>query len=265
MGTKTRLFLSVVLMTALTGCCTFSSAWGAFPYIFNSSSVPVPILMYHSVSNKIFSKNVDLFTRPREFEKQLKFITRSGYTPIFADQLNKAYAVRRPIVLTFDDGYEDNYSIVFKLIKKYNVKITIFVPTRLIDKKYHLTNGQIREMSKSGLVSIQSHTVSHKHLSVLPLSEVQYELKQSMYDLYIVTGKYPTAVAFPYGDFNPSILAEARKFYSLGFGTSKGGLSNGPDQLAIRRYGIGRPTALDDIKKYLNSIEHMNSTHYAAL
>ncbi|MDF2988125.1 MAG: putative xylanase/chitin deacetylase [Eubacterium sp.] len=250
MKNKLRLISLLLFLSLLTGCINFSHPSPLLKAKAGSSGA-VPILVYHSVTDKMFSKNKALFTKPKEFEKQIKWIKNNGYTPIFADQLQDPARIHKPVVITFDDGYEDNYNTVFNIIKKYHVKITIFVATRFIDKQYYLTSREIGEMDRSGLVSIQSHTVSHHHLSQLSPSQLKYELEQSRDALFKITGKYPTIIAYPYGDYNEAIISEAKKFYSLGFSTSKGGFSNGPDKFTIKRYGVGRFTTLKNIKQYI--------------
>ena len=67
----------------------------------------------------------------------------------------------KPVILTFDDGYDDNYTELFPLLQKYNAKATIFVIPKAIGTPHKMTAEQIYELSRSGLVSIQSHTYSH--------------------------------------------------------------------------------------------------------
>lgn len=215
-----------------------------------TSNLPVPVLTYHLVSDNIFSKMKSLYARPSEFDNQLKWIIENGYTPIFADELS-SNNFEKPIIITFDDGYIDNYNVVFKLIKKYKVKITIFVVTNMINSKHHLTSDQIKEMSASGLVSIQSHTVSHKNLTKLSNSELNTELDKSRRKIYELTGKYPTAIAYPYGKVNSQVIKSVKKYYSFGFSLSDGNLSNEKNKLKISRYGVARKTTIEDIQKYL--------------
>lgn len=254
MFSKKQLFSVFLLSIFLTGCSINSASSYTLPKVSSGSTGPVPILVYHSVTNNIFSKNKDLFAKPDEFEKQLKWINSHGYTTIFPDQLKAVQNIHKPILITFDDGYSDNYTIVYPLVKKYRVKICIFVATRFINKEHYLTSDQIKEMSRSGLVCIESHTVSHHHLSQLPPSELKYELEKSKDDILKLTGKTPIALAYPYGDFNNSIIAQTKNYYSLGFTTDKGNLSDAAQKLTITRYGIGRFTTLKDLKKYIDSI-----------
>jgi len=134
-----------------------------------STDVPkaIPILMYHSVTDNNFTTCENMFVKPYEFEKQLKMIIEQGFTPIFAYEIKSAFLYKNPIMITFDDGYVDNYQIVYPIIKKNHFKITIFIITDFLNRKNFLTSNSVREMSDSGLVSIQSHTASHKRLTTL--------------------------------------------------------------------------------------------------
>lgn len=221
---------------------------------YMSAEKAVPVLVYHLVSNNLFSSNTDLFVKPEEFEKQMELISKNGYTPIFADELSQAGNYKKPIIITFDDGYIDNYENVFPIIKKYNIKITIFVITGMVNEKNHLTAEQISEMSDSGLVSIQSHTVTHRYMTKLDNSELITELEKSKEEIYKLTNKYPTAIAYPYGDINNETIEQVKKYYSLGFSTSKGTLSNAENKYSITRYGVSRSTELKDIQHYIDSI-----------
>jgi len=220
----------------------------------------IPILVYHLVSDNIFSKNTNLFVKPKKFEEQIQWIDKNGYTTIFADELAEGKNYEKPLVITFDDGYIDNYEVVFQLIKKYKLKITIFVITDMINKKNHLTSDQILEMSDSGLVSIQSHTKSHSNLQNLNEKQLTNEFKESKEVLFKLLGKQPTIIAYPYGRINPKGIKLAKEYYTLGYSTSNGNLSNSDNKFAIKRYGVGRGTTISDIKKYIDEIDKNNES-----
>ena len=137
------------------------------------TDTPLPILMYHSVleNPKRVGKYVIL---PDELEKDLIYIRDHGYTTITPKDLiayrdNKAKLPEKPIMLTFDDGYYNNYSYVFPLLKKYNMKAVLSVvgtyadayskPSEILNNNYsHATWEQLKEMQQSGLVEIGNHS-----------------------------------------------------------------------------------------------------------
>ena len=125
----------------------------------------VPCIMYHSVSNE---KGMN----PEEFEQQMVLIEK--YHTFKFEELEKIgnKFPKNTVLVTFDDGYADNYINAFPLLKKYNIKSTIFLNTRYINKDpLYLTWNQVKEMYESGLVDFQLHT--HSHFTVIKRVEVQ--------------------------------------------------------------------------------------------
>lgn len=137
-----------------------------------NSSVDVPIIMYHAVSS-VESMQGDYVISPEEFEKDLKYLNEQKYTTVFVSDLTEYVNVsgtlpEKPIVLSFDDGYYNNYLYAYPLLKKYNCKAVIS-PIAYYSELYsqngeeneqytHCTWDQIREMDESGLVEIGNHT-----------------------------------------------------------------------------------------------------------
>lgn len=130
----------------------------------------VPALMYHDVA---LNSTGPLVISAQQFEAQLKAISEAGYTGVSIQQLldyveKGSELPEKPVVITFDDGYLSNYELAYPLLKKYNMKATIFVIGSSVGKdRYkdtgnvitpHFTYQQAQEMLKSGLVDIQSHT-----------------------------------------------------------------------------------------------------------
>lgn len=123
----------------------------------------VPVLMYHAFTdNEALVESSAFYVTPGRFEQQITDMLRHGYTPVFASELANPTALpKKPIVITMDDGYLDNYELAFPILKKHNVKATIFVISSYIDGDDgddYITWDNAREMTDSGLVDIQSHT-----------------------------------------------------------------------------------------------------------
>lgn len=137
-----------------------------------NTGVSVPIIMYHSVL-KDNNMHGDYVISPQKFEDDIKYITDNGYTPVNSEDLiayvnNGKPLPEKPIVITFDDGYYNNFFYVFPIIKKYNCKI-ILSPIAYnsdIEKKIikqsayysHCTWQQLKEMTSSGLVELGNHS-----------------------------------------------------------------------------------------------------------
>jgi len=203
----------------------------------------VPILMYHGVTDDVWG-GIDLFVRPADLEAQLQYLTENGFTPIWFEDLAYVDRIEKPVILTFDDGYADNYHELFPLLQKYQVKATIFVVTGTMDwNPRSLTTEQIRELSASGLVSIQSHTVTHPYLGQMTREQQEEELVQSKLTLLRITGKEPYVICYPSGKYNQDTLELAAEHYRMGVDMNGGDYWTGEDPYQVKRWYVSRSNA----------------------
>lgn len=201
----------------------------------------VPILMYHAVSDDCWGIE-ELFVSPSSMEAQLQYLNDNGYTTIWFSDLPHIDEIEKPVLLTFDDGYDDNYEYLFPLLKKYNCKATIFVISTAIGKTHKMTAEQVRELSDSGLVDIESHTMTHPDLDMLGYDDTVYELEQSRLEILRLTGKLPYVLCYPTG-YNSSITREvAAEYYSFGIIMNGGRYTTGSDLYQIPRHYVSRYT-----------------------
>lgn len=188
----------------------------------------IPVFMYHSISS---TQRNDLCVSPKQFEKQLRTLIKGGFTPITASELAKAYEKGtqlpdHPFIITFDDGYVDNYTNAFPILKKYKAKATIFVITSTINRGSYLSWKQLKEMENSGLIDVQSHTVNHLNLSDLTPKQIKKELFHSRTILEKNLNKPIEAFCYPSGNYNKKILTYMKEAgYKMAF-TTKPGLAN---------------------------------------
>ena len=204
------------------------------------AGVSVPVLMYHGVADEAWGA-LDLFVRPAEMEAQLQYLLENGYTPIWFEDLARADQLEKPVLLTFDDGYLDNYTELFPLLQKYAVKATVFVVAGTVDyNPNNLTSEQIREMSDSGLLSIQSHTQTHPYLATLTPEQQAWELTQSQLELTRITGKVPYVLSYPCGSFSRSTVELTRESYRFAVRMNGGIYTTDQDPLQISRRYIPR-------------------------
>ena len=120
------------------------------------------VLMYHLVEETPFTEHEELFVRPEDFEAQLRALSEAGYAFLFADEYGPTDTPS--VILTFDDGYADNYTIALPLLQKYGAKATVFVAANLVGQAHYLTEAQVRALADSGCVRIGSHTMNHVRL-----------------------------------------------------------------------------------------------------
>lgn len=180
----------------------------------------LPIILYHNITYNYTEENQKLHVDPERMEEQFQAIKAAGYQTIFFDEyvdyLNgDAVLPEKPLIITFDDGYESNYKYAFPLLKKYGLKATIFVITSRVgtqETQYpHFTWEQAREMEESGLVRIESHTNTHPDMSVLSQQEQQEEIRRSKYLIDSNLHKECRVLSFPYGMHNEEAVALAQK------------------------------------------------------
>lgn len=196
------------------------------------SSGKVTILMYHNITD---GEEDYMSVHKDKFREQMKFIKDNGYNVISLDDLYAYYTEGTPIddksiIITFDDGYWNNYMNAYPVLKEFGFKATLFMITSMIDQKLYLNKDRLREMDANGF-SIQSHTVSHLELNKMSYDQQFYELSESKKILEDILGKEIKYISFPYGQFNKDTIMITRKLnYNLAMGTV-------PEK-AIRRNGL---------------------------
>ncbi len=208
----------------------------------------VPVLMYHGVADETWGVT-ELFVRPSELEQQLAYLVENGYDPIFFSDLKDVDQYDKPVILTFDDGYEDNYTNLFPLLQKYQVKATIFlIADNIGTRENFLTPAQILEMNESGLVSFQSHTLSHPMLDEIDDVWRQFEIRHSRLVLTRLTGLEPYVLCYPSGQNNSAVRADTAEFYSFGVEMNGGMYTTGMDLTRIPRFYVSRSTTIWDYR-----------------
>lgn len=204
----------------------------------------VPVLMYHGVAEETWGAS-ELFVRPSSLEEQLQYLVEHDYTPIWFEDLERVDQIKNPVILTFDDGYVDNYTELYPLLQKYQVKATIFVVTGTVDYNPRtLTSAQIRELSESGLVSIQSHTHTHPYLDTLSREEQERELTVSKEQIIRMTGKEPYVLCYPSGRSNGDTRELAKTYYRMGINMNGGDYITGDDPYTVSRWYVSRAHTL---------------------
>lgn len=212
--------------------------------------IKVPVLMYHGVSAEPWGVR-ELFVDPAEMEAQLEYLVENGYDPIWFEDLAEADKYDKPVILTFDDGYRDNYTDLFPLLQKYNVKATVFVITGWLGGDKYLTPEQVTEMSGSGLVSIQSHTYSHKDLDSCDRDMHIEQMSQSKLQILKLTGKEPFVLCYPRGRQSSLTLELLPDYYNFGVKMNGSAYCTGDDQSLVHRYYVRRGMNKDSFARML--------------
>src|SRR5512143_1389303 len=132
----------------------------------NGSRGPgVPVLMYHEISKTEEGKKKERITNPdyclpvQLFREQMNYLASNRYQSLSLQELIelKGRQNYRSVVITFDDGWLNNYTDAFQILKEHGLSATIFVVTGFIGRPGYMNWNQLKEMSNAG-ISIQSHT-----------------------------------------------------------------------------------------------------------
>ena len=175
----------------------------------------VPVMMYHGVGYG--SEDANLFVNPWDMEAQIVYLLDNGYTPIWFEDLEHVEDYEKPVILTFDDGWKNNYDNLLPLVVKYQVKVTTFAVGRFFEHSgNHLDEDEALEMYNSGLVSFQSHTMTHTDLTWLTPEQQEQELAESRLFLTRMFGKEPFVLSYPIGGCSLQIRELAGRYYRFG-------------------------------------------------
>jgi len=185
------------------------------PENLKTEKIPA-VLMYHSISDKNYQVTA------ANFEAQIKYLTENGYTFLFPEEIYDSDKYDKPVIITFDDGYRDNYETAFPILKKYNVKATVFMITGLIGEADYLTESQIKELDSCGLIKIEPHTHNHSVLPQLTPAQMRAQFEKSNSVLKKITGRDHKVFSYPYGDFNDEVKKIAAEYYDITFATGRG-------------------------------------------
>ena len=197
----------------------------------------VPILYYHSVMREVGN---EVRMPPDQFEDQMAYLQDKGYQSISLDQFYQAEYFgetlpAKPIMITFDDGYADNYTTAFPILKKYGFTATIFMVSSYIDGEGFMTWPQLKELAANGW-QIEGHTANHTDLTKLDSKTVLSELKSSKELLEKGLGQPVDFFAYPYGDFNAGVvLAVKNTGYVMAFTTERGWADHNADAWHVHR------------------------------
>jgi peptidoglycan/xylan/chitin deacetylase (PgdA/CDA1 family) len=207
-------------------------------------------LMYHSITPGNHKPSWQWALSFKSFCEQLSLLQDHGWTAICAEQLQTDINTLPPksVLITFDDGYADNF-LAFEELAKRNIKATWFVVTKNLGQMSSwvdenspsnqlLTPVQLREMQDAGM-EIGSHTHTHCRLTQASTQQIYEELNYSKAYLSKLLNKPVTSFAYPYGLYNSSVLSATQSAgYQVAFTTRSGfGLVN-DNLLEVRRVSI---------------------------
>ncbi len=227
----------------------------------NLRAARVPILMYHYLSVPPPDADIyrlDLSVTPDAFNAQMDYLATQGYHPIrLADLtdylLNGTPLPSKPIVLTFDDGYADNYANAFPILKKHKFPATFFVITQFTDdnKPGYMTWDQLEEMAIEGM-EIGSHTLNHIDLRGKSRSVQASEIAGSKAMIESRIGTPVKSFCYPAGSYDALTISILRSTGYLGATTEiQGTLQSTSDIYELRRIRMRGSFSVNDFAYWI--------------
>lgn len=212
-----------------------AAVWATWP------AVGVPMLAYHKVSDTEEAYSV----APADFARQMAYLADKGYTAVsMADLVGHMTAGTplppRPVVITFDDGYADNYFTALPIMARYGMKATVFVVTDFVGERPYMTWEEVRALRAAG-TEIGSHTLHHRALPDLPAGERLRDLAMSKEGLEWRLDAPVRFLAYPFGRYDADTIAALKAAGYRAAASTRLGLNNpGDDLYALKRINIPR-------------------------
>lgn len=172
----------------------------------NEATLTVPILVYHHVAPEwpadFEGRTITVLSS--DFEAELAYMREAGYTSITLAELANAlfYGLPlpdKPVIMTFDDGYEDNFVHAFPLLQKYGFVGSFAVVTGFLDHAGYMTWDEVRQMADAGM-EFASHSANHVDLGAAAPDQAAAELRDSRKAIQEKVGRPAQALVYPYGE-----------------------------------------------------------------
>ncbi len=221
----------------------------------------IPVLMYHRIVKKRSDAGKHkIFVYEKNFIKQLDYLHKNGYQTITFNDIiqQKITDFNKKIILTFDDGYQDNYYLAFPLLKKYNFKAVIYLVTQETENVWGikegepqlplLTNKMIKEMLNYG-IEFGAHTQHHLAVNEIPVEQAKTEIYNSKKDVEAIIQQECVSFAYPFGGINPEVKKMVKQAgYQFAVSTNTGPDFFTGDLFQIKRIDIGPRTNILSFK-----------------
>ena len=225
----------------------------------------IVILMYHSISleqhDKRFSCN------PALFEQHMLFLKQQGFNfvsfNVIADYLeHNIEPPEKSVIITFDDGFEDNYTNAWPILKEYEIPATIFLVSHLMGKtgewlkkarsdnvKKMMSWANALEMANSG-IDFGGHTSTHVKLTDIGLNEAKQEIAGCKKTIEHHLGREIDVFAYPYGLYSDDIIQSvAQAGFKMACSTRPGFNSKVMDKLLLRRIEVSGTDSVTVLKR----------------
>ncbi|MHB1661322.1 MAG: polysaccharide deacetylase family protein [bacterium] len=216
----------------------------------------IPVLYYHKIDypkkNAVYK---GLYVTPKQFKTQMGILKSLGYNTINPKDIlsfvkGHKLSARKPILITFDDGYENNYLNAYPILKDAGFSSLIFISTGFIGKKNvvsderekvredFLNKNEIKSMFNDGFF-MGSHGINHYYLDRLEEGVLIGELIASKAYLESITGAPADFFSYPFGSYNANVMRAVKKAGYLGaFTTGRGKIGAGDNSYELKRIPV---------------------------
>ena len=221
----------------------------------------VPILMYHYLRVPPDDADIyqlDLSVAPELFAAHLDAMQQAGYTTIslytLLDNLTQGTPLPdKSVVITFDDGYRDNYTDAFPLLSDRGMTATFFIVTDFVynQRPGYLSWDMVREMYAGGM-SIEAHGRNHVSLANQDRDYLVWQALGSFEAIQVELGVRPRFIAYPAGEYNQLTIDIFRSAnYRAGITTKQGATHRSDDLFQLRRVRVRGTTTSDELLRLL--------------
>ncbi|MGW3725293.1 polysaccharide deacetylase family protein [Streptomyces sp. NPDC000851] len=228
------------------------------------AEVRVPILMYHAVATDPNDATRALSVTPDAFARQMAVIGDLGLTPVTTADLAARWRTGRPlpprpVLVTFDDGYEGVHRHALPVLAKHGFPATLFVSTGWLRGAYDTGGGldrmldwdQVRQLADAG-VEIGGHSHSHPQLDQLDDDALRFELTRCRDIVAGELGALPVSFAYPYGYSSHRVRQEVRATgYAQALAVGNGLARRHQGPYALRRVTVRRSTGLEEFERLI--------------
>ncbi|HEY5270450.1 MAG TPA: polysaccharide deacetylase family protein [Anaerolineales bacterium] len=196
-------------------------------WVFQAGTITCPILLYHRIAEPPLPNSLAAryYTPPADFEWQMQALKDWGYTTIpislLVEAITKgALLPPRPVVISFDDGYESVYENAYPIMQTQGFTGVLYLVVEYIGSQDHMDTGQIQAMTGNGW-EIGSHSMTHPHLPAVH-DQINFEAGQSKGRLASEIGVSVETFAYPYGEIDDFVVDKVIEYgylAAVGLGT----------------------------------------------
>jgi peptidoglycan/xylan/chitin deacetylase (PgdA/CDA1 family) len=191
-----------------------------------AATVTVPILIYHAIRPYYDGDSPAdrrYIATPQTLERELAWLRENGFQSVAPEDLARALTAEaelpaHPVILTFDDCWENHYTTALPLLRRYGFTATFYAWVGMIGRTHHLTWDQLQEISDAGM-RIGCHTMTHPYLTRAPSdAELRWQLADAKHVIEAHLCRPVTSLAYPFGQYDERVVAFARE---AGFTTAR--------------------------------------------